>query len=36
MTSWQTLTVVVGDGTLITVSDPELGGAQRFYRIRIP
>jgi hypothetical protein len=36
MNSWQTLTVVVGDGTLITVNDPELGSSQRFYRIRIP
>jgi hypothetical protein len=34
--TWQTLTVVMGNGSLTTVTDAVLTDRQRFYRVRIP
>ena len=33
---WQLLKTVVGDGTLMTVSEPLTNAPQRFYRVRMP
>jgi subtilisin-like proprotein convertase family protein len=34
--AWRDLQTVMGDGTVLTVPDPIINGANRFYRLRLP